>query len=74
MHSVCKGVISVRHIYLMYHTTPSLYYVITDIYGAYVQSRLCTSCHVCCYIKWSEKRLWYTEAVRQHWVEFNCLH
>ena len=55
MQSVCRGVISARHIYRMYYATPSLYYVITDIYGSHVHSRLCTSCQVCCYIKWSEK-------------------
>jgi hypothetical protein len=70
MQSVCRGVISARHIYRMYYATPSLYYVITDIYGSHVHSRLCTSCQVCCYIKWSEKH--HTE-VALGWTKFSAL-
>jgi hypothetical protein len=55
MQPVCRGVISAQHIYHMYYATSFLYYVITNIYGSHVHSRLCSSFQVCCYIKWSQK-------------------
>jgi hypothetical protein len=55
MQPVCRGVISAQHIYHMYYATSFLYYVITNIYGSHVHSRLCSIFQVCRYIKWSHK-------------------
>lgn len=68
MQPVCKSIITVYcvlvlrkhlhwsspHLSHVLCASPSLFYVITDIYGAHVHSRLCTSCHFCCYIKCSQ--------------------
>lgn len=70
MQSVCKGVISVRHIYLMYHATPSLYYVIIDIYGAHVHLSCALAVKFVAII--SGQRNDYT-ILRQRWVELNPL-
>lgn len=61
MQSVCIGVISVHHIYLMYHATPSLYYVIIDIYGAHVHLGCALAVKFVAILS-DQRNVYYTEA------------